>query len=156
MKGQVLDFSVQTSSGVITGSNGSRYKFCGSEWMEDTPPFRGMSVDFEVQGTNAVAVYRALTGTVTGTTPGSKNKITAGVLAIILGGFGVHKFYLGYIGPGLINLLVNTIGIFVTIFMLCIPNLALYIIAAVEGILYLTKSDEEFEQTYVVGKRPWF
>jgi hypothetical protein len=44
----------------------------------------------------------------------------------------------------------------VTIFLLGLPNAALEIIALIEGIIYLTKSDEEFEQTYVVGKKPWF
>ncbi len=114
-----------------------------------------MSVDFDVQGNNAVAVYRALGGTGT-VTPGSKSKVAAGLFAIFLGGFGIHKFYLGYIGPGLIYLLTNTVGWIVTIFLLGLPNIALAIIALIEGILYLTKSDEEFEQTYVVGRKPWF
>lgn len=91
-----------------------------------------------------------------GATPGSKNKIAAGLLAIFLGGLGIHKFYLGYIGPGLVFLLTNTIGWFVTIFLLGLPNFALGIIALIEGIIYLTKPDEEFEQTYVVGRKPWF
>ena len=30
------------------------------------------------------------------------------------------------------------------------------IIGLVEGIIYLTKSDEEFVQTYIVGQKPWF
>ena len=30
------------------------------------------------------------------------------------------------------------------------------IIGIVEGIMYLTKSDEEFVQTYIVNKKPWF
>jgi TM2 domain-containing membrane protein YozV len=35
---------------------------------------------------------------------GPKSKIVAGVLGILLGGFGVHRFYLGYIGIGLVQL----------------------------------------------------
>ena len=156
MKGQVLDYSVQNNSGVISGADGSRYTFVGSDWKGDVTPSRGMAVDFDVQGTNAVAVYRALAGTGSSATPGAKSKVAAGLLAILLGGLGIHKFYLGYTGPGLVNLLVNTIGWLVTIFLLGIPNIALWIIALIEGIIYLTKSDEEFEQTYVVGKKPWF
>ena len=34
--------------------------------------------------------------------------------------------------------------------------LAMGIVGLIEGILYLTKSDEDFEQIYVVGKKPWF
>ena len=30
------------------------------------------------------------------------------------------------------------------------------IIGIIEGIIYLTKSDEEFVQTYIVNKKPWF
>jgi TM2 domain-containing membrane protein YozV len=112
-----------------------------------------MSVDFDVQGDTAVAVYRALAGT---SASGSKSKIAAGLLAIFLGGLGIHKFYLGYTGPGLVYLLTNTVGWIVTIFMLGLPNIALWIIALVEGIIYLTKSDEEFEQMYVVGRKGWF
>lgn len=156
MKGNVLDYSVQSNQGVISGADGGRYTFVGAEWRGDATPARGMTVDFEAQGTTAVAVYRALTDSEAVGGTGTKSRVTAGVLALVLGGLGIHKFYLGYTGPGLVFLLVNTIGWIVTIFLLGLPNIALGIIAMVEGILYLTKSDEEFRQTYVVGKKPWF
>ena len=72
-------------------------------------------------------------------------KILAGVLAIMLGGFGVHKFILGYTKEGVLQILMS--------FFSC--GLA-GIIPFVEGIIYLTKSDEEFYQIYQVGRRPWF
>lgn len=153
MKGQVLDYSVQANSGVISGADGSRYSFVGSEWKGDVTPSRGMSVDFDVQGNIAVAVFRAVGSS--GSSE-SKSKVTAGLLAIFLGWLGLHKFYLGYTGPGLVFLLVNTVGLLVTWFMAFIPNIVFYAIALIEGIVYLTKSDEEFEQTYVVGKKRWF
>jgi TM2 domain-containing membrane protein YozV len=156
MKGNVLDYSVQNNQGVISGADGGRYTFAGAEWRGDTAPARGMTVDFEAQGSSAVAVYRALSNSESAGGTESKSRVTAGVLALVLGGLGIHKFYLGYTGPGLVFLLVNTIGWIVTIFLLALPNIALGIIAMVEGILYLTKTDEEFRQTYVVGKRPWF
>ncbi len=62
MKGQVLDFSVQSNSGIISGTDGARYNFSGSEWKEAIAPSRGMHVDFESQGANAVSIYRALGG----------------------------------------------------------------------------------------------
>jgi TM2 domain-containing membrane protein YozV len=154
MRGQILDYSVQTNSGTIAGGDGNRYYFTGTEWRSPSVPTRGTAVDFEAEGNQAKALYVA-PGAVS-TTGSTKNKIAAGLLAIFLGGFGIHKFYLGFTGPGLVFLLLNTIGFAVTWMLLFIPNLALGIIALVEGIIYLTKSDEEFEQLYVVQKKQWF
>jgi TM2 domain-containing membrane protein YozV len=70
-------------------------------------------------------------------------KVAAGVLGILLGGFGIHKFYLGYTKAGIIMLLLFCTGIS-------------GIIGLVEGIMYLTKSDEEFYQTYQIGQKEWF
>ncbi|MGB6059936.1 MAG: NINE protein [Microthrixaceae bacterium] len=70
-------------------------------------------------------------------------KVAAGVLAILLGGFGVHKFILGYTGEGVIML----------VLVLCAIS---PIIGLIEGIIYLTKSDPEFYWTYVAGRKPWF
>ena len=153
MKGQILDFSVNANTGTISGTDGNRYYFSGSEWKSTGAPFRGMTIDFEVEGNQARSVYVALGAAAT---PGSKNKLAAGLLAIFLGGLGIHKFYLGFTGPGLVFLLVNTIGWLVTWIMLFLPNLVLGVIALVEGIIYLTRSDEEFEQLYVVQKKQWF
>lgn len=90
------------------------------------------------------------------TSSGGKNRVTAGVLAILLGWLGIHKFYLGYTGVGILFLLVNTIGWAITWLLAFIPNWALSIIAVIEGILYLTKSDEEFQKIYVEGRKAWF
>jgi TM2 domain-containing membrane protein YozV len=154
MKGKILDYSYQNNSGVITGADGNRYTFQNHDWKGDKIPARGMSVDFDTDGNIAKDVYQAL-DSVSGTT-GEKSKIAAGLLAIFLGGLGIHKFYLGFTGPGLVFLLINTIGWAVTIFLLGIPNIILGIIALIEGIIYLTKTDEEFEQMYVIGKKQWF
>ncbi len=50
MKGQILDFSVQENSGIISGSDGARYSFEGADWKGDRPPSRGMLADFEADG----------------------------------------------------------------------------------------------------------
>jgi TM2 domain-containing membrane protein YozV len=154
MKGQILDFAVQTNSGTITGADGGRYYFAGAEWKGAGTPMRGMTVDFEAaEGNQARGVYPAVG---TGAVAGSKNKVAAGLLAIFLGWLGIHKFYLGFVGPGLVYLLINTIGFAITWLLLFIPNLILGVMAFVEGIIYLVKSDEEFEQLYVVQKKQWF
>lgn len=84
-------------------------------------------------------------------------KILSGVLAIILGSLGVHKFILGYNKEGGILLGITLVGILLSclgvgIFMIWISQL----IGLIEGIIYLTKSDEEFYNTYQAGKKPWF
>ncbi|HAV3169933.1 NINE protein [Acinetobacter baumannii] len=68
-------------------------------------------------------------------TTGQKSKVVAGVFALLLGGFGAHKFYLGKIGQGILYL------IFCWTF---IPA----IIAFFEGIIYLCTSDEDFANKY--------
>lgn len=83
--------------------------------------------------------------------PGADKRIAAGLCGILLGGFGVHKFILGYTTEGVIMAVIYVVGLF-----LCgIPSIVIHIIGIVEGIMYLTKSDEEFSQTYVVGRKPW-
>ena len=154
MKGEVLDYSVQNNSGVISGDDGARYHFVGAAWKPEKPPARGMLVDFDVQDNAAIDIYQALQQSTS--VASQKSKIAAGLLAIFLGGLGIHKFYLGYTGPGLVFLLTNTIGWVVTVYLAGLPNIALMIIALIEGIIYLTKTDEEFYRTYIEGKQPWF
>jgi len=91
--------------------------------------------------------------------PGADKKIAAGICGLLLGGFGVHKFILGYQNEGIIMLSAYLIGLVIT-FITCgvgvfIP-VAVGVIGLIEGIMYLTKSDEEFVRTYVQNKKPWF
>lgn len=85
--------------------------------------------------------------------PRAGNKIPAGICGIVLGCLGIHKFILGYTTAGIIMLLVSVIGGFIT----CGLSLyAMALIGFIEGIIYLTKSDEEFVRTYVINQREWF
>lgn len=80
-------------------------------------------------------------------------KILAGILAILLGPLGIHKFVLGYVTEGVLIILSSIIIFFFTCGLgFYIP----FIITLVEGIIYLTKSDEDFYETYQINKRPWF
>lgn len=91
--------------------------------------------------------------------PGAEKKIAAGICGILLGGLGIHKFILGYQQEGMIYL-----GMFAGSFILAILTCGIGsflvaipgVLGLVEGIIYLTKSDEEFVQTYVVNKKAWF
>ncbi|MDE6275148.1 MAG: TM2 domain-containing protein [Clostridia bacterium] len=64
-----------------------------------------------------------------------KSKVVAGILAILLGGIGVHKFYLGKIGMGILYLVFCWTGI---------PS----IIGLIEGIMYLVADDDTFQAKY--------
>ena len=76
---------------------------------------------------------------------GADKKLTAGICGILVGGFGIHKFILGYTTEGIIQIVITllTCGIG-------------GIVGIVEGIIYLTKSDEDFVRTYIQNKRGWF
>lgn len=73
----------------------------------------------------------------------------AGILGILIGALGIHKFVLGYQKEGLIMLLV-------TVLTCGFGGIVMGIIGLIEGIMYLTKSDEEFVNTYIVNQKPWF
>lgn len=157
MKGYVLNYSVPTSSGVISGDDGVRYSFTSGDWKHNDDPSNGAYVDFEVseEGHAAKDIFlappelRRAAGAAQ--LSGEKSKVAAGLLGIFLGSLGIHKFYLGYSRPGLIMLLVSVIG-----FVLFFPALIMGIIGIIEGIVYLTMSDEQFEETYVRGIKHWF
>ena len=78
--------------------------------------------------------------------PNDSKRIAAGVLGILLGGLGIHKFILGYNTAGIIMLVVTLV---LTPFTCGMGWVVMHVIGIVEGILYLTKSDEEFYRTYV-------
>ena len=87
-----------------------------------------------------------------GQVPGADKRVAAGICGILLGGLGIHKFIMGYTNEGIIMLVVQIVGWF-----LCgIPSVVISVIGLIEGIMYLTKSDEEFAQTYIIGRKPWF
>ena len=74
---------------------------------------------------------------------GADKKVPVGVCAILVGWLGVHKFILGYTTEGIIQLVLGLCGIG-------------WVIGIIEGIIYLTKSDEEFVRTYIQNKKGWF
>lgn len=75
----------------------------------------------------------------------SEKKLAAALLGILLGTFGANKFYLGYVQEGIIQIVAN-------IFTCGIAT----VIPFIEGIIYLTMSDQQFDQTYVQNKKAWF
>lgn len=84
---------------------------------------------------------------------GDNKKVLAGILAILLGGFGIHKFVLGYTKEGIILLAATVV---LGIFSFGLLSWLVWVFTVIEGIIYLTKTNEEFYNTYQVGKKPWF
>jgi hypothetical protein len=60
MKGTLLDFTVQTNTGVISGDDNNRYHFSGPDWKESSMPRKGLRVDFDISQGNAMEVYLAV------------------------------------------------------------------------------------------------
>ncbi len=102
---------------------------------------------------------------------GDSKRMAAGLCGILCGSFGVHKFILGYGLEGSILLSLTISGIIlgtvgaVTGFICCLPwvLMVFYVlpmisgtIGMIEGIIYITKSDEEFIEMYQEGRRTWF
>ena len=81
-----------------------------------------------------------------GNTIQESKRVIAGILGILFGALGIHKFVLGYTKEGIIMLVLALIT--------CgsVPSL----IGFIEGIIYLTKSDEEFIEMYQVNQKGWF
>ena len=78
------------------------------------------------------------------------NRVIAGLLGIFLGWLGVHKFYMGYQQEGIILLLCGTVG-----WLLIIPAVGAAVFGLIEGIIYLSQTEEEFQRKYVQGKQKW-
>lgn len=72
-------------------------------------------------------------------------KLLAGILGIVIGWTGAHRFVIGDTTGGVIRLVISllTCG-------------AGGIIGLIEGIIYLTKSDADFQRIYIEEKKGWF
>ncbi len=79
----------------------------------------------------------------------SSKRVAAGICGILLGSLGIHKFILGYYFAGALMLLI-------TLCSCCFFSGVSHLVGLIEGILYLVKSDEEFYNTYIKNRRPWF
>ena len=71
--------------------------------------------------------------------------MVAGICGILIGSLGVHKFILGYTTEGIIQIVISIVT--------CGLG---SVIGLIEGIIYLTKTDEEFVRTYIQNKKGWF
>lgn len=146
MRGQVLGVDRESGFGQISGDDGQRYTFRPRDWSDSTGPAVGALIDFDTEGTEARRIYR-----LPGTTPvpiraepdaGGRNKIAAALLAFFLGTLGIHRFYLGRTGSGVLMLVLSltVIGLFLTV-----PW------SLIDTIRYLIMPDDEFADRYGRG-----
>ena len=77
--------------------------------------------------------------------PEDSKRVLAGVMGLLLGGLGIHRFVLGDTTGGILRIVITLVT--------CGFG---SLIGFIEGIIYLTKSDPDFVQTYQVQKKPWF
>ena len=76
----------------------------------------------------------------------TKSKVAAGLLAIFLGTLGIHKFYLGRTGEGILILVLDILLGWTFI----VPGIIEFV-CFIEALIYFTKSDEEFQRDCVRG-----
>jgi TM2 domain-containing membrane protein YozV len=147
MRGQVLGVDTRTGDGIVTGDDGRRYSFRPKDWADRGEPAVGMYVDFESDESRALSIFRvpatvpagSAASPAAGPARSDRNKFVAALLAFFLGPFGVHRFYLGRNGTGIVMLVLTCtfIGLFVSA-----PW------ALVDMVRYLIMSDEEFAERY--------
>lgn len=147
MRGQVLGVDTRTGDGIVAGDDGRRYSFRPQDWAHRGEPAIGMYVDFETEQNRALSIFP-----VPGTTPApdpshaaaaparnDRNKYVAAVLAFLVGPLGVHRFYLGRIGTGILMLILTCT---VAGLLLSIPW------ALIDMVRYLVMSEREFARRY--------
>ena len=149
MRGQVLGVDNRTGRGVVAGDDGERYTFGPEDWAQKGEPRIGAKVDFETAGKAALSLFPLVTAPVDAHLPAQvaappapqtdRNKIVAAILAFFLGTLGIHRFYLGRTGSGIVMLVlsITVIGLLVSA-----PW------ALVDAVRYLVMSDEEFAARY--------
>lgn len=146
MKGRILSYNVQDGLGIISGDDNKRYNFVAKDWRDAKSPAINQYVDFVTNEDKAESIFLVVG------TDKQKSKIVAGLLAIFFGPLAIHKFYLGCTTAGILTILIFFLGFI----LVGVPSMIITIVVFVEAVLYLIKSDEEFEQKYVINKRCWF
>jgi TM2 domain-containing membrane protein YozV len=144
MRGQVLGVDRSSGEGQISGEDGQRYSFRPGDWSGDKGPAVGVRVDFATEGARALRIFRlpdSDTASVAYRQPpaNDRNKYVAALLAFFLGTLGIHRFYLGRNGTGVLMIVIS-----ITIIGLVVTGLW----ALIDTVRYLIMSDAEFEHRY--------
>ena len=147
MRGQVLGVDPRTGEGIVAGQDGQRYRFAPDDWAHRGEPAIGIEVDFEAANDRALSVFpmptapgpRRAVPPAAAVPANDRNKYVAAVMAFVIGTLGIHRFYLGRTGSGIVMLVLS-----ITVIGLVISAPW----ALVDMIRYLMMSDEEFAARY--------
>ena len=111
MQGQITKYHKEHQRGYIA-SGQDTYIFSSKDWTEDFMPYSGCLVEFDYEdkklsNVSLLGEYKGPIGEPV------KSKMIAGILGILLGWAGAHRFYLGFYKIGLIQIIVTaaTLGI---------------------------------------------
>ena len=146
MRGQVLGVDARTGEGLVAGQDGQRYRFAREDWAHRGEPAVGIEVDFEATDDRALSVFPMPTapGPRRAVPPAAiptndRNKYVAAVMAFLVGTLGIHRFYLGRTGSGIVMLVLT-----LTLAGLLISGPW----ALIDTVRYLIMSEEEFAARY--------
>lgn len=156
MRGQILGVDRRTGEGQLAGEDGRRYRFRPDDWAHRGEPAIGLAVDFEPEENAARSIFPvpaaqsalAVAATDPASVPASRtrvgrrsdrNRLLAALLAFFLGPLGLHRFYLGRNGTGVVMLIlsITVIGLAVTV-----PW------SLIDFVRYLAMSNREFDRRY--------
>lgn len=150
MRGQVLGVDQRTGEGMVAGDDGQRYRFTPTDWAHRGEPATGVTVDFEADQGRALNIFPLPVAAPAGhgvpaaassatEVRSDRNKYVAAVLAFLFGPLGIHRFYTGRTGSGIMMLVlsVTMVGLLLTV-----PW------GFVDMVRYLIMSDAEFTRRY--------
>ena len=158
--GLIIDMS--GGVGTITGEDGSSYNLITEDILVNTKQIEGRGlvghkVFFIPDGAQAkrVIVRDDILGiyivAADGSFIGNGDRLISAIIAVLLGLIGAHKFYLGYKSQGILMFLAGTVG-----WLLIFPPFISFVISIAEAFIYLSKTDQEFYDTYIAKERGWF
>lgn len=107
MIGHIVRYDPTTQRGIIACAR-KTYSFGPEVWMYESPPYNGCYVEFDEtpegpKNVTLVGEYNPPSG------EPAKSRIIAGILGLLLGWIGVHRFYLGFYKIGLFQIALTAV-----------------------------------------------